>query len=623
MSPPPADTQPPTGCQWFDELDEGVVILDPDGTVAWQNQSARKVLGEGAQAARGMPAGLALFGDGGEDVERIRRAIRDGEDFSDFTCRVETEEGGERWYAVSWRILKEGRDEGRRLIRFHDITGQKQAEQALHEREERFRLIAETSYDWEVWVGPHQEVLYISPSCELLTGRPAEEFLADSTLLERIVHPDDREMYAEHAERFADAAEGHIDFRILAPNGRKIWICHRCRPIYGSDGTFLGRRASNRDITDRKQAEESLAERQERLRSLFAALPIGISVIDADRRICEANSELEKILDLSVDELRQGVHTKRRYLRPDGTEMPMAEYPSVLALKENRAVKNVEIGVEKEDGTLIWTNVSAVPLHLSEWRIVMATADITNRKRAEEALARRTEELVRLNRDLAEAKDEADLYVDIMTHDAKNANMVSGTYADLLVELLAGDQWLYARKLRDAIQRSTEVLANVATIRRIQQESVNLVPVSLDPVIREQMENFPGRPIRYEGTDTVVRADGLLPVVLANLIGNAVKFGGSDVEIAIRVEERDSEVLVSVEDTGPGVPDEVKDRLFHRFERGRAARSGEGLGLFICRTVLGRYGSRIWVEDRVAGHPEEGAAFRFVLKKITGSSRRV
>ncbi len=77
-----------------------------------------------------------------------------------------------------------------------------------------------------------------------------------------------------------------------------------------------------------------------------------------------------------------------------------------------------------------------------------------------------------------------------------------------------------------------------------------------------------------------VLADGLLPTVFTNLIGNAVKFGGPDVEITVRVEERDGEVLVSVEDTGPGVPDEVKAKLFHRFERGMARGKRRGARAF-------------------------------------------
>jgi signal transduction histidine kinase len=82
------------------------------------------------------------------------------------------------------------------------------------------------------------------------------------------------------------------------------------------------------------------------------------------------------------------------------------------------------------------------------------------------------------------------------------------------------------------------------------------------------------------------------------------------------VEERDDEVIVSVEDTGPGIPDVQKEAIFHRFTRGRERAGGQGLGLYIVRTLIKRYGGRVWADDRVPGRPEEGAAFRFTLRKV-------
>ncbi|MFY1644016.1 ATP-binding protein, partial [Methanoculleus bourgensis] len=95
----------------------------------------------------------------------------------------------------------------------------------------------------------------------------------------------------------------------------------------------------------------------------------------------------------------------------------------------------------------------------------------------------------------------------------------------------------------------------------------------------------------------------------------AEKFGGPDVGITIRVEERREEVEVSVEDTGPGIPDTVKMDLFHRFGKGECRLAGAGLGLYICRMLIERYGGRIRADDRVRGEPGCGAAIRFTLRK--------
>jgi signal transduction histidine kinase len=220
-----------------------------------------------------------------------------------------------------------------------------------------------------------------------------------------------------------------------------------------------------------------------------------------------------------------------------------------------------------------------------------------------------------LIRQLEMAEREANLYLDILSHDIRNAENVSGLYTDLLVDMLEGETQGYAEKLRSSIRKSIEILRNVSTIRRIHRESAALVPVDLDRVIRDEIAIFSGSRIHYDGTNLAVMADPLLPEVFTNLIGNAIKFGGPAVEVAIGVEETNGGVRVSVEDTGPGVPDEMKEAVFMRFGWSRNRKSGQGLGLYITRMLIERYGGRVRVDDRVPGHPGEGAAFRFSLKQ--------
>ncbi|WP_128693854.1 GAF domain-containing sensor histidine kinase [Methanoculleus taiwanensis] len=223
---------------------------------------------------------------------------------------------------------------------------------------------------------------------------------------------------------------------------------------------------------------------------------------------------------------------------------------------------------------------------------------------------------MQLSQQLEAANREANLYLDILTHDIRNALNVSTLYADLLLDLLDREQSEYARKFRASIYKSIEILENVSTIRRIYQEAVSTASVDLDGIILESIANFPDAAIRYECGSHRVVADPLLAEVFANLLGNATKFGGPGVTITIRIEEQmPGMLLVTVEDTGPGVPDDMKEAIFYRFEQGKHAGRGEGLGLYITKTLVERYGGEIRVDDRVPGSPAEGAAFRFTLKK--------
>jgi signal transduction histidine kinase len=224
-------------------------------------------------------------------------------------------------------------------------------------------------------------------------------------------------------------------------------------------------------------------------------------------------------------------------------------------------------------------------------------------------------ECILLIRQLESAEREANLYLDILSHDIRNAENISSLYIDILIDMLEGDAKDHAQKIRSSIRKSIEILRNVSTIRRIHHESVTLAPVDLDEVIRDEIGVFSEINFNYEGTDHAVMADPLLPEVFTNLIGNAVKFGGSAVEITIRVEESGNDVLISVEDTGPGISDEMKDTVFMRFGKNRIQKSGQGLGLSIVRMLVERYGGTIRSDDRVSGCPGCGAAFRFTLKR--------
>jgi PAS domain S-box-containing protein len=127
--------------------------------------------------------------------------------------------------------------------------------------EEKLRTVADFTYDWEYWIDPEGRLVWVSPSSELTTGYKAEEFMADPELLKRIVHPDDQPLFDAHLQNIGEGSieACEMDFRIVHRSGQILWISHFCVDIAKPDGTSLGRRASNRDITDRKLAEDNLS----------------------------------------------------------------------------------------------------------------------------------------------------------------------------------------------------------------------------------------------------------------------------------------------------------------------------------------------------------------------------
>jgi PAS domain S-box-containing protein len=135
-------------------------------------------------------------------------------------------------------------------------------EEALRESEEKYRVVADFTYDWEYWLGPDGRYIYVSPSCERITGYRAEEFLQDPALFEHIIHPDDRAFVTDHLKQDMLHDSDHtIDFRVITRSGEQRWIGHCCQSVYGRKGQYLGQRGSHRDITERKRAEHIMQAR--------------------------------------------------------------------------------------------------------------------------------------------------------------------------------------------------------------------------------------------------------------------------------------------------------------------------------------------------------------------------
>jgi len=141
----------------------------------------------------------------------------------------------------------------------NEVKHRKQIEETLRESEERFRTVANFTYDWESWIAPDGHHIYVSPSCERITGYGSQDFFNDPGLLEKIAHPDDHSKIVNHL-----AGEHNLeklpsfDFRIITRSGEERWISHVCQAVYGADGTYLGRRGSNRDISKQKLMQKEL-----------------------------------------------------------------------------------------------------------------------------------------------------------------------------------------------------------------------------------------------------------------------------------------------------------------------------------------------------------------------------
>lgn len=148
-------------------------------------------------------------------------------------------------------------------VAFVEALMRKRAENGLKESEERFRMFADFTYDWEDWIGPDGKYNYVSPSFERITGYSPHDLLEDYRFLNTLIHPDDKEKVERHLldHNHRRGVMG-LDFRIINRTGETRWISHLCQAVYDREGKWLGRRASNRDITKQKKIEGQLLQAQ-------------------------------------------------------------------------------------------------------------------------------------------------------------------------------------------------------------------------------------------------------------------------------------------------------------------------------------------------------------------------
>ncbi|PKL61329.1 MAG: hypothetical protein CVV31_11645 [Methanomicrobiales archaeon HGW-Methanomicrobiales-2] len=421
-------------------------------------------------------------------------------------------------------------------------------------------------------------------------------------------------------------------------------------PVKDAKGDVQGLVFSLADVTERIRAEERVRIKNRRLAVLNAVITASASAFTLDELL---DNTLDAVLDnLGFDvgsiymlegkeRVQAGIRCHRKVsefalMQNRTLDVRHRPYTRVFVAGQPWFVEGTEGAGSREQDVLADFGVASlafIPL-VAESSVVGALVLGSTTGPEIPAATRRILEAVgrevgtgvlrgMLYQRLEAANREANLYLDILTHDIRNVDNVANIYADLLMDMLAGKEREYLQKLQGSIKKSIEITANVGTIRKIRESRTELLPVDLEGVIRAEIAHYPDARISYDGQDVTVFADDLLPEVFTNLIGNAVKHGGPEVAIDITTEDAEEEgmVRVSVADTGPGIPDDAKEAIFSRFEQGKArGGTGQGLGLSICRMLVARYGGRIRVEDRVPGRPEEGAAFVLTLRKAAQNS---
>lgn len=517
-----------------------------------------------------------------------------------------------------------------------DIAERKRTEEAVRKSEEKFRNLIDNIYDW-VWetdvnvvftYSNHRVQEYLGYTPEEVIGRPMYDF-----------------MEPEMVKRITGMLSGMIKNRTQVATAEKTMIGKDGKPVdfemtvslmTADDGTIVGFRGVCRDIRDRKRAEEArrkayselekrVAERTEELvraqatmQSILETAPIGIIVVDAETKMIMFHSrEIERIFGRSLLGKIYGLNIYPYQLSlPDGSSLRDEDLPLKISLKNGTSVSNKEIKIKSGDGNELTILVSSAPIKSSDGRVTSAVAtivDITRLKSVED--------------ELMEAKATAEMYLDLMGHDINNLNQAGIGYLELVLEAirskgnLEDSDLVFLDKAMEALTTSSRLIDNVQKIQRSRAGGLTYKVIDLCDILTELKDHYSHVPdrkvtIRLKMDNyCFVIANELVHDVFSNLIGNSIKHSSPEkpLEIDILINTaivNDSAFYeISVEDNGPGIPDELKGKLFARLQRGKTKASGRGLGLYLVKTLVEDFKGNVRVEDRVKGDYKQGSRF--------------
>lgn len=247
----------------------------------------------------------------------------------------------------------------RQLHIWRDRVQLQQLNNELIRQKEEYRTVADFTYDWEYWLSPDGTLRYISPSCLLHTGYSAEEFKNNPDLMAHITLKDDFKQLAKHLPDDFDPHKPsqyrhQLDFRITTKFGDHRWFAHACQAVFNENGQYLGQRATNRDITDRKQAEAEAIRLQNKLHEHNDEL---LATEEMLRVQIEEYEETQKELKLAKEAAEAAIITKSQFLSimsheirtPMNGVVGMAHLLKTTELddEQNEYVSNIQLSIER------------------------------------------------------------------------------------------------------------------------------------------------------------------------------------------------------------------------------------------------------------------------------------
>jgi PAS domain S-box-containing protein len=485
----------------------------------------------------------------------------------------------------------------------------------LQSSEDRLRRVIDTM-PANVWSAmPDGSVDFLNKRLLEFTGRSIGELLGWGW--GSVVHPDDLARFDDEWRAALAAGQAmEIEARVQQSDGDYRWLLIRNVPLRDEIGNIVKWYGMAIGIDDRKRAEAKLRESEEQWRDVFENNPTMYFMVDAAGTVVAVNPFGAEQLGYNVNEL-----VGRSVLGVFYESDREAVQRNVAAcLEQLGSAKNWEARKVRKDGKVLWVRETAKAVPRVNGPIVLvACEDITERKRAEEALRQAQADLAHVSRVTTMGELTASL-----AHEVNQPIAAAVTNANTCLRWLAGDtpnieeaRAAAMRIVKDG-RRAGDIISWIRLL--FKKGTLERELVDVNEVIREMLVLLRSEAMRYSiSVRTELAADlpqvlgdrVQLQQVLMNLIMNsidAMKDVDGTRELIIKSQWAENEqLLVSVSDTGVGLPSQHADQIFNAFFTTKP--HGTGMGLRISRSIVESHGGRLWAADNAP----RGASFYFAL----------